>query len=286
VIRPFRRSDREQLTELVNAHIAAVVPGVSVSVNALMSQLEREPHELVVDPWVAERHTLVAIEHDRVAGGAQLLRYGDGESVGESYRGAAEIRWLVCDFDAPAVGDALISGCFEVLDGWGASRQWADGSLPGHFVYGVPNVWPHIRELYLRSGFVHEGHVELLLVVAVDELAEPEDFGLELRRSLGRWPRLSAVREGEVVGYVEVEADFTAGGTLSRYAGWADIGNLTGDPEVKRWLLAQAGEWLRLGGVSRLVAYARPEQVDELALYESCGFRELARTERGWIRRR
>jgi hypothetical protein len=36
-VRPFRRADREQLTALVNAHIQAVVPGVSVSVNTVMS---------------------------------------------------------------------------------------------------------------------------------------------------------------------------------------------------------------------------------------------------------
>lgn len=35
--------DREPVTTLVNAHIAAVVRGVSVSVQGLMSQLEREP---------------------------------------------------------------------------------------------------------------------------------------------------------------------------------------------------------------------------------------------------
>jgi hypothetical protein len=29
-VRPFRRDDRDQLTELVNAHIGAVLPGVSV----------------------------------------------------------------------------------------------------------------------------------------------------------------------------------------------------------------------------------------------------------------
>ena len=42
-IRAFERRDREQLTELVNAHVDAVVPGRSVSVNAVLSQLEREP---------------------------------------------------------------------------------------------------------------------------------------------------------------------------------------------------------------------------------------------------
>ncbi|HEX8929440.1 MAG TPA: N-acetyltransferase, partial [Actinomycetota bacterium] len=47
-VRPFRRSDREQLTALVNAHVQAVV---SVSVNTVMSQLERDPGEFIVDPW-------------------------------------------------------------------------------------------------------------------------------------------------------------------------------------------------------------------------------------------
>jgi hypothetical protein len=42
-IRPFRRSDRDQVTALVNAHIEAVLPGVSVSANAVLSKLEREP---------------------------------------------------------------------------------------------------------------------------------------------------------------------------------------------------------------------------------------------------
>jgi hypothetical protein len=69
-IRPFRRSDRDQLTALVNAHAGAVVPGLSVSVNVLMSQLEREPDELIVDPWVVERRTLVAVERDAVVGAA------------------------------------------------------------------------------------------------------------------------------------------------------------------------------------------------------------------------
>ena len=49
-VRPFRRADREQLTALVNDHIQAVVPGVSVSVNTVMSQLERDPGEFIVDP--------------------------------------------------------------------------------------------------------------------------------------------------------------------------------------------------------------------------------------------
>ena len=94
-VRPFRRADREQLTALVNAHIQAVVPGVSVSVNTVMSQLERDPGEFIVDPWVAERTTLVAEQRRRVVAAAHLLRYGSGEDVGQAYRGTAEINWLL-----------------------------------------------------------------------------------------------------------------------------------------------------------------------------------------------
>lgn len=60
-VRPFQRHDRDQLTHLVNAHVLPVLPGVALSVNAVMSQLEHEPGEFIVDPWVegpsdARRH--------------------------------------------------------------------------------------------------------------------------------------------------------------------------------------------------------------------------------------
>ena len=72
-VRPFRRSDRDQLTDLLNAHAEAVVPGMSVPVNAVLSQLERDPGEFIVGPWVSERATLVAEQRGRVAA-AHLLR--------------------------------------------------------------------------------------------------------------------------------------------------------------------------------------------------------------------
>ena len=75
-VRPFQRRDREQVTALVNAHVEAVVPGVAVSVNAVLSQLEREPGETIVDPWAIDRATYVAIVRDAVAGAAHVIRYG------------------------------------------------------------------------------------------------------------------------------------------------------------------------------------------------------------------
>jgi len=119
-VRPFHRSDREQLTGLVNIHVAALLPGVSLSVNAVMSQLEREPDEGIVDHWVVDRHTLVARRDDGIVAAAHLLRYGDDELVGESYRGIAEIRWAVCRHDAPEAGDAVVQAAIAHMRGWNA----------------------------------------------------------------------------------------------------------------------------------------------------------------------
>jgi acetyltransferase (GNAT) family protein len=260
-IRPFRRSDRDQLTGLVNLHVQAVVPAIGVSVNALMSQLEREPDEAIVDPWVVERKTLVAVERDAIVAGAHLLRYGDEDRVGEHYRGVAEIRWLVCAHDAVAAGDALAAACLETMDAWGAERQHADGSLPSPFVYGVPNCWPHIRALYERAGFVQEGHVEILFVAEVEDLPTADEAplpGLALQRSLGTWPRFSAMLKDELAGFIEIDTYLAGPAHLSR-VGWADVGNLFVREQDRRhgvgtWLVGQAADWLRLGGVSRLVS--------------------------------
>lgn len=175
-VRPFRRDDREQLTGLVNAHMAAVVPGMSVSINRVMSQLEREPGEFIVDPWVSERATLVAEQRQRIVAAAHLLRYAADESVGESYRDAGEIRWFLFWPEAPywpdsaEAGEALLAASIAQFDRWGVSRQYADGTLPAPGVYGVPEQWPHVRAAYEQAGFRHEGHVEIVFIADVDGL--------------------------------------------------------------------------------------------------------------------
>src|SRR5215470_1359900 len=93
-VRPFRRADRNQLSDLVNAHAEAVVPGMGTSVAALLASLERQPGEAITDPWVRERATLVAEQRHRIVGAAHLLRYFADERAGPAYRGLGEIRWL------------------------------------------------------------------------------------------------------------------------------------------------------------------------------------------------
>jgi len=303
-VRPFRRSDRDQLTDLVNAHAEAVVPGMSVSVNAVLRQLERDPGEFIVDPWVSERATLVAEQGHRITAAAHLLRYFADERAGESYRGSGEIRWLVFWPLAPAGNpywpdprlgaDELIAACVRLLDGWSVAWQGADGALPADGVYGVPEQWPHIRALYQRAGFTHTGGTEIVYLARIEDLrraAEPL-AGLALRRSVGiNGTRLSAVLGTDVIGYIEVET-LAAGERLPRHGGWADIGNLRVTEEYRRrgvatWLLGQAAEWLDLGQVARLLAYASFEDSGDAghrAFLAAAGFRELTRTQRGWTR--
>jgi GNAT superfamily N-acetyltransferase len=297
-VRQFRRGDRDQLAWLVNAHIGAVVPGMSVSVSRLLGQLEREPGEFIVDPWVVERVTLVAVQRQRVAAAAHLLRYGSEPSVDESYRDAGEIHWFVFWPNAPywpdaeEAADVLLQASIAQLDRWRTVRQFADGSLPAPGVYGIPAQWPHVGAALERAGFTHQGRVEIILLRSLGEEAEdrvPPLRDLSLRRSLGgNGTRFTALLGEDEVGFVEVE---TLGDAerLSRSGGWADIGNLFVHERYRRhgigrWLIEEAGDWLRLAHVDRLLAYATPDEHTCTGLYAASGFLELTHTRRGWYR--
>ncbi|MBO0772136.1 MAG: GNAT family N-acetyltransferase [Actinobacteria bacterium] len=305
IVRPFRRSDREQVTRLVNAHAQAVVPGVSASVATVLAQLEREPGESITDPWVRERATMVAEQAGRVVAAAHLLRYHADERAGASYRGAGEIRWFLYWPEAPAgnpywqdataAAGRLISACLARLREWAVTTLDAGGELPVHGVYGVPEQWPHIRALYQRAGFAHTGHTEVVYLARVADLprpASPPLPELTVRRSVGiSGTRLAAVLGAEALGYVELEL-LAEGERLPRSAGWADIGNLrVADGHRRRgigtWLLGQAADWLALAQVGRLLDYAWLDDEDQAGYRRfllSAGFRELTRTARGWTR--
>ena len=308
-VRPFRRPDRDQLAALVNAHAAAVVPGAGVSVATVLSHLERQPGETIVDPWVAERATLVAEQDHAVVAAAHLLRYFADERAGMSYRGSGDIHWLLFWPEAPTgnpywadateAAEMLITACIRQLGEWCSARQDAGGDLPVHGVYGVPEQWPHIRGLYQRAGFVAAGDTEVVYLARVDDLPRPGPSpltGLSARRSVGmNGTRLSAVRDGQVIGYIEVEV-FEDGERQSRHGGWADVGNLYVAADYRRhgvatWLLGQAADWLRLAQVTRLLGYASLEtgpdgqdDAEHRMFLAASHFTELTRTRRGWTR--
>ncbi|MET9524743.1 N-acetyltransferase [Streptomyces coeruleorubidus] len=297
-VRPFRRADRDQLTDLVNMHVAAVVPGVSVSVNTVLSDLERQPGEFITDPWVAERTTLVAEQREYVVTAAHLLRYRADAEVGESYRDAAEIDWFVCrppaSFwpDADQAADLLMRACLAQFARWNVRVRYADGALPAPLVYGLPRNWPHIRAVYERAGFRHVGDTEVILVARVADLPEPEPRpGVTVERTLGECGTRFTARAGTgALGFVEIDTALARPERHARAAGLADIGNLRIEPAqygtgLEHWLLGQAADWLRLCGVDRLVAYESAADSTILGHLTGAGFHELTRTDRGWEHR-
>jgi ribosomal protein S18 acetylase RimI-like enzyme len=301
-VRPFQRADRDQVTALVNAHAAAVVPGVVASVNAVLTQFEREPDEVIVGPWVAERQVLVAEQEGGVAAAALLCRYRDAPDVGGWYRNAGEVRWLVFRPLAPAgnphwrdgqaAARMLMDACLTRMRAWRVVRVMAAGDLPVPGVYGVPQQWPHVEQLYREVGF--RAPAAAVEVVHVADLAglplpgNPPLPGLALTRSVGiNGTRFAAVLEAEEVGYVEV-AVLDTPERLPRQGGLADIGNLHVASDhrgvgVGTWLVAHAARWLRLGHVDRLLHYSGEDDQAGLAFVENLGFVEVTRTRRGWV---
>jgi GNAT superfamily N-acetyltransferase len=309
-VRAFRRSDRDQLTQLVNAHAGAVVPGMGVLVSTLLSSLERRPGEFIEEPWVQQRMTLVAEQAGRIAAAAHLLRYYADERAGNAARDVGEIHWLLfwpeapvanpCWQDATEAAEALITACIRQLERWGVTRQHGGGDLPVPGIYGVPDQWPHIRALYERAGFVHTGHTEVVYLATVANLPRPARLpiaGLSVRRSVGmNGTRLSATLGDDLIGYVEVEI-LDDGERMARHGGWADIGNLCIAEPYRRqgvasWLLGQAADWLQLAQVERLLDYAwlagrdpmGCDYADYRAFLPAIGFRELTRNRLGWSR--
>ena len=129
---------------------------------------------------MSERVTLVAGPRERVAAAAHLLRYSGDERVGPGYRDAGEIRWLLFWPEAPAGNPSwsdgpeatqqLIAACLRQFADWRVTQQHAGGELPVRGVYGVPGQWPHIRALYQRAGFRHQGDTEAVYLAVVDQL--------------------------------------------------------------------------------------------------------------------
>ena len=131
-----------------------------------------------------------------------------------------------------------------------------------------------MADILTRAGFVHVGRVELVLAArwARSSAGEAPIPGLTVRRELGiNGTRFAAILDGTEIAMIETESDLTHGGARARLAGWADIGNLQVDEQhrrqgVGRWLLGHAADWLRLGRVHALLAYAQPDDAVELRL--------------------
>jgi hypothetical protein len=281
-------------------HVEAVLPGVTVSPNAVLSQLEREPGEPVVDPWVTHRHTLVAVVREAVVGAAHLLRYADEERVGVGYRGLGEIRWLLV---GPGRTRSRPPRCGPVADALTAAAARPPGrcrpespptsACPPRPSTGSPTAGRTSRRRF-PGGLPTRG--------AGRGRARRGDRRPAARRPRSRAGsgaaggagrarhRFSAVHDGAVIGFYEADTDLTQGGTRSRLAGWADGWELwtapVAPPPRRRDLAARARRRPHaLRGRPPVLDYAilAPEPPDgTYPFLRHVGFHELTRTTRAW----
>ena len=302
-VRLFERHDRDALTTLANRHIAAVLPGGAVPIATLLSQMERDVGEYIVDPWVIDRCTIVAIEAQRVVAAVHLKRYGADEPVSASYRDAAEIAWCIADPSEVDAGRSALAAAMAQLTEWQARIWYADGGLPCLGVYGIPDAWPHVEHLLSDAGFTDDdGQIELVYAGDISSVAEPGPApveGVGLRRVVGPLgTSFEAWLNGQRIGLFEVEDCY--GIANAQLTSWADEANhWVSDGHrghgVGTWLVRHGCRWLRLGGKTRLLAYAverRGQGLDPMEnTPESCtpyyarfGLTPITRTRRGWHR--
>jgi GNAT superfamily N-acetyltransferase len=117
-VRPFRRSDRSQLTQLVNSHAEAVVPGMVASVSTVLSSLERQD-------------VIGYVEVETLDEGERLARRGGWADVGAlhvtgRYRRRGVATWLL----GQAADWLQLAQAERLLD-----YAWLDGTDPGGLDY-------------------------------------------------------------------------------------------------------------------------------------------------------
>ena len=293
-VEPHRDRHLEQLEQLVNCHLAGVVPGWRLPASVLAGSLRRRAGDADSDLWVAERHTLCAVEDGRLLGAAHLLRYATEPAVGAGYRGAAELAWLLFWPEAEPAADALIEGARDLASGWGPRRMYAcDTSLPLPVISGVPESWPHVSAALVRAGFVAVAAQEQVLygghLPDVWEKAPPVP-GLTARAAADEpGQRFLAELDGGEVGFVEWSPDLSCGGSLPALGGWAELCALRVHENwrgrgVGDWLVRRTVPFLRMAGVSHVVVALAVGQ-EEAGAGRFCkrlGWEPLVRVEQGW----
>lgn len=264
-VRILEKQQLPQLLELINLHLAAVVPGWTMSEAFLAQHLERDVTEPITDPWVEERATLCAFDAGRLLAAVHLLRYGEGPEVGEGLKGVGEIDWFV---SLPGCEDAAaetLKAARERLTSWGVGRiyGWPSG-LPTVPMIGVPECWPHVVSALATAGHQRDPRRDREALYggrldAVPAPGEPPEPGLTVERTAGSWgTRFSALADGEEVGLCEVVADLTRGGMLPAFGGWAELQELWmregwRNRGIGDWLLRHAIAWLLLAGCDRVI---------------------------------
>ena len=286
---PYEHDHLLPLLDLVNGHLAAVVPGWALTAEFLAEHLQRNVGEYVTDPWVVERATLCVLEGHRMLAAAHLLRYEEDPGVAAALRGVGEISWLVFLPDRADAATAVLSAVHGMLASWPVTRRQAYGSgLPKMPLAGIPDAWPHVARALGATGYepARKGNREALYGGRLDGIPTPDEPpvpGTTISRSVGRLGvRFSALQGEEELGICECVADLGRGGALPALRGWADLSEVRvaegwRNRGVGSWLVGTAAEWLRHGRCERVILVVDGEDEAAGRFYRRFGWEVLAR---------
>lgn len=282
---------------LINAHLEMAISGWALPAEFIAERLTRHPEQHILDPWVVERKTFFSVEADRVLAAVHLLRYGDGDDIAPDYRNAGDIAWLLFMPEAETAGCELLAAARQQMRQWGVRVTYAwDTGLPIPLCSGIPDAWPHIRNLFAGSGFTADGGAEYIFGGALAAIPFP---GIAPLDGVCVQPAVSGVETTFVlrhndayIGRCECVADLTQDGRLPAFAGWGELEALEvaapwRNRGLGRWLVQHAVAWLREMGCTRIAFSVTPDDDARGAgrFYRRFGWERWLTLEKGWADR-
>jgi hypothetical protein len=129
-VEPMQAAQLPQLAALVNLHLAAVLPGWTLSKEVIAKHLQRDRGQTITDPWVAQRDTLCVVSNYQMAAAAHLLRYRGDPDVNQPYRGIGEVGWFLFVPGHDDAAAAMLAAAREQLATWGVHQDHGWGARP------------------------------------------------------------------------------------------------------------------------------------------------------------
>jgi GNAT superfamily N-acetyltransferase len=283
------------LQALINAHLEMAIPGWALPAEYIAERLDCHPEQRILDPWVVERRTFFSVEADRVLAAAHLLRYGDTDEIAPGYRNAGDIAWLLFTPGAEETGYELLVAARQQMQAWDVRVTYAwDTGLPVPLCSGIPDAWPHIRNLFADSGFASDSRVEYIFGGELDVIPFPAAAPVEevyVQSTVSGIGVTFILRHNdEHIGRCECIADLTQDGRLPAFAGWGklealEVAGSWRNRGLGRWLLQHAVTWLRDAGCERIVFSVIPDDDARGAgrFYRRFGWEAWLVLEKGWV---
>lgn len=292
-IRAFQPQDLPQLTQLINMHISLLIPTWSLPSDLILSRLETNPDEPVIDPWVVERKTLCGFVGENLVAAAHLLRYGESELMNKSYHRRGDFAWFVFDPEFEAEAKTFLEACHEQMKAWEVkSLSTWDSGLYIPCAVGISDNWPHIGKLFYEAGYrpkperaeaVYTGDLHALYT-----LPRKNSSFLIHRRRMDGLIRQQISLGTDKIAYCEITTNIWR--NKPALAEWVELAEIWVRDDyhrqgIGRFLLQEVAPYLFMLNAKSIVfsVAINDERAGAGAFYQSFGWKAASRSQDAWI---